>query len=84
MIGQLGANRLAFIKSPISIEYSRDSGSTWTAYPNLNNSQKVGFISGCGASLFIGADNSNNTSVDRLGYQLRVILTASNSNYIRH
>lgn len=71
MIPDLGANRLAFGKaSGITVEYSRDGGSTWTDY-GATDSQKAGLL-GTGFGLRIGkADSNNKATAD---YKLRITL----------
>lgn len=71
MIPDLGANRLAFGKaSGITVEYSRDGGSTWTDY-GATDSQKAGLL-GTGSGLRIGkADSNNKATAD---YKLRITL----------
>lgn len=67
------ANRLAFSNPDgITVEYSRDGGSTWTDY-GLSNELKTCLVSGIGASnIYIGGRQSDNTAND----QLRVTLNA--------
>ena len=46
MVPSLGANRLAFVPAAgVTVEYSRDAGSTWTDY-GLNDTQKTALFSG--------------------------------------
>lgn len=72
MIPELGANRLAFGNpSGITIEYSRNGGSTWTDYGADNNS-KVNLFSPPGEGFSIGkADSNNKATAD---YLLRVTI----------
>ena len=67
------ANRLAFSNPDgITVEYSRDGGSTWTDY-GLSNDLKKCLVSGIGVStIYIGGRQSGNTAND----QLRVTLDA--------
>ena len=75
MVPHLGANRLAFMPAAgVAFEYSRDGGSTWTAY-STSNANKINFFNGNGASHFIGADSS--TKKDKAKYMFRVTITAS-------
>ena len=75
MIPELGANRLAFGKpAGITIEYSRDGGSTWTDYGADNNS-KVNLFSPPGAGFSIGKADSNNKAT--ANYLLRVTINTS-------
>ena len=75
MIPELGANRLAFGKpAGITIEYSRDGGSTWNDYGADTNS-KVNLFSPPGSSFAIGkADSANKATAD---YLLRIIINTS-------
>ena len=74
MVPDLGANRLAYISaSSITIEYSRDGGSTWTDY-GASDIQKVGLFS-TGYSAIIGKADSNNKATEHgADYQLRVTI----------
>lgn len=74
MIPDLGANRLAFMKpAGISVEYSRDSGTTWQDY-GATNDQKLGLTS-TGTSFIIGKADSSNKATER--YMLRISLHTS-------
>ena len=69
------ANRFAFAKAAgIMIEYSRDGGATYTAYPNKTNEDKIQLVSGLGETFYIGAHNTGVTINDKL----RVTLNATN------
>jgi len=74
MVPELGANRLAFIKgSSVTIEYSRDGGSTWTDYGAGANANATLF--GNGGSFLIGkADSTNKATANTNKYQLRVTI----------
>lgn len=75
MVPHLGANRLAFMPAAgVAFEYSRDGGSTWTAY-STSDANKINFFNGNGASHFIGADTT--TKIDKAKYMFRVTITAS-------
>lgn len=75
MVPHLGANRLAFMPAAgVAFEYSRDGGSTWTAY-STSDTNKINFFNGNGASHFIGADTA--TKKDKAKYMFRVTITAS-------
>lgn len=76
MVNELGANRLAFMPAgAITIEYSRDSGSTWLDY-GATDAQKINFLNGVGSGLTIGKNST--TGIDYSSYRLRVtIATAS-------
>ena len=74
MIPDLGANRLAFMKpAGISVEYSRDSGTTWQDY-GATDSQKLALTS-TGTSFIIGKADSSNKATER--YMLRISLHTS-------
>lgn len=75
MIPTLGANRLAFAHvAGITIEYSRDGGSTWTDY-GATDAQKIGLFSPNGAAFVIGKNTT--AGADVKAYQLRVTLKTS-------
>ena len=74
MIGDLGANRLAFVPpAGISVEYSRDSGTTWQDY-GATDAQKLGLTS-TGTNFIIGKADSSNKATER--YMLRISLHTS-------
>lgn len=74
MIPDLSANRLAFMKpAGISVEYSRDSGTTWQDYGATDN-QKLGLTS-TGANFIIGKADSSNKATER--YMLRISIHTS-------
>lgn len=74
MIGELGANRLAFPNAGgITVEYSRDSGTTWTDY-QASNDKKVGLFSGIRQNFVIGKAASNDVASNT--YQLRIKIVA--------
>lgn len=69
------ANRLQFAKPEgITIEYSTNSGSTWTDY-GASNSQKIALVSGLYASLYLGKRTSGTTATTDA---LRITLNATN------
>lgn len=73
LVPTLGANRFAFMPAAgVTIEYSRDGGSTWTNY-GASDQMKVQLFDGEGTNLRIGADNSQ-TGVDKSKYQVRVTI----------
>lgn len=75
MVGVLGANRSAFANaSGISVEYSRDSGSTWTDY-GAAATTKTALFSGISAGLVIGKADSTNKAT--AAYKLRITLSTS-------
>lgn len=74
MIGQLGANRFAFLKAAgLTIEYSTDGGSSWTDY-GATNTQKTGLF-GYGQSFYLGKHTAAGSST--LNDQLRVTIATS-------
>ena len=74
MIPDLGANRLAFMKpAGISVEYSRDSGTTWQDY-GATDAQKLALTS-TGDNFIIGKADSSNKATER--YMLRISLHTS-------
>lgn len=59
MVGNLGANRTAFIKpGGVTIEYSRDAGTTWTDY-GASNSDKIKLFT-TSSTFYIGKSSSSN------------------------
>ena len=72
MIPDLGACRSMFAKAAgITVQYSRDGGSTWVDY-GLTDYQKTSLFSvGCG--IVIGG--TTETGIDKSKYKLRVIVT---------
>lgn len=69
------ANRLQFAKPEgITIEYSTDSGSTWTDY-GASDDQKIALVSGLSTSLSLGKRTSGTTAITDA---LRITLNASN------
>ena len=74
MIGDLGANRLAFmLPAGISVEYSRDSGTTWQNY-GATDGQKLALTS-TGVNFNIGKADSSNKATEK--YMLRISLHTS-------
>lgn len=81
MIPTLGANRLAMGTSYVSgvtVEYSRDGGSSWTNYSNVSDSNKAAIFNGAGATLYIGGDSSK--GIDKSQYMVRFTLNTSTCN----
>lgn len=71
------ANRLQFAKPEgITVEYSTNSGSTWTDY-GASNDQKIALVSGLSVNLFLGKHTSGTTATTDA---LRITLNASNCN----
>lgn len=81
MIPNLGANRLAYVPAAgITLEYSRDGGSTWTVIDN-NNQKAMLFAhtsmsSANYANLYIGNDTA--TGIDKSKYMIRATLRTGN------
>lgn len=76
MVPDLGANRLAFIPAAaITVEYSRDSGQTWTDY-GLTDAEKINLFNGNGAGAIIGKASTSSYATNQ--YLLRIRLTGSN------
>lgn len=74
MIADLGANRLAFMPpAGISVEYSRDSGTTWQDY-GATDGQKLALTS-TGVNFNIGKADSSNKATEK--YMLRISLHTS-------
>lgn len=76
MIPNLGANRLAFMPaSGVTVEYSTDGGSTWSAYSSFTNNNKIDLFNGNGANMYIGASSA--TKIDKTKYMCRVTIETS-------
>lgn len=74
MIGQLGANRFAFLKAAgLVIEYSTDGGTNWIDY-GATDVQKTGLFAR-GQSFSLGKHTTNGSST--LNDQLRVTISTS-------
>ena len=81
LVPDLGANRFAFAKPEgITIEYSKDGGSTWLNY-NASNSQKLALTTNIGTQLFISGSSSVKATVNN---QLRIIFDTSKCNIYTH
>ena len=77
LVPDLGANRFAFAKPEgITIEYSKDGGSTWLNY-NASNSQKLALTTNIGTALCISGSPSVQATVNN---QLRIIFDTSKCN----
>ncbi len=74
MIDPLGANRFFGIKAnATTIEYSRDTGATWTDYGASNWEKQALFVQG--AYILIGkADSTNKATANGEKYQLRITI----------
>ena len=58
LVPELGANRLAFMPAnAVTIEYSRDGGTTWVDY-GASDAQKINLFNGCNTQLTIGKNTS--------------------------
>lgn len=80
LMDELGANRLQFIKaSALTVEYSRDGGSTWTDYGATDAQKQQIFAQGGG--LAIGKADSTNKATEHPGeYQLRITINTGAAN----
>lgn len=82
MVPTLGANRFAFLPaSAISIEYSRDSGTTWTDY-GLSDKDKIRLVSGLdldNRTLTVGKITSSGSENFTIGCKLRITITTQPS-----
>ena len=80
MVGLLGANRTAFVSpNVVTVEYSRDGGTTWTDY-GASNSDKTGFFTDFhNSGFYIGKSTASNPA--NANCQLRVTLSTSSSVY---
>lgn len=68
------ANRAQFSKpAGITIEYSNDSGSTWTDY-GASDTEKIGLVSGKDETFFLGKINSGTAPITS---QLRITINAN-------
>lgn len=68
------ANRAQFAKpAGITVEYSTDAGATWVNY-GLSDAQKVAFVSGLGAPMYLGKMTSGTSSINN---QLRITIVPS-------
>lgn len=77
MIPDLGANRLAFFpKSKVVLEYSTNSGSSWTTVDN--DTIKAGLFS-TGAAFYIG--NSGTSGIDKTAHLCRITITTTDACY---
>jgi hypothetical protein len=75
MVNELGADRLMFLKpAGITIEYTRDGGTTWEDY-GATNEQKVNLFSTTNSSFSIGKSDSTHKATEHgTDYQLRVTI----------
>ena len=80
LVGWLGANRFAGIPAAaVTVEYSRDAGSTWTDYGASNTAKRDFFTSR--NSFAIGkADSTNKATANGNKYQLRVTINTQTGN----
>lgn len=73
----LGANRTAFVPaSDVTVEYSRDNGSTWTDYGASDNDKTYLFTLPRAAWFSVGKSTSTNVATSDC--LLRVVLTSTN------
>lgn len=73
MISTLGANRLAFLPEVgITVEYSRDSGATWTEIETENKHRLFGAFGNNYTGFTIG--NNDIAGADTSTYQLRITI----------
>ena len=74
LMDELGANRFQFIKADaITVEYSRDGGSTWIDYGASDVQKQQIFAQG--GSLIIGKADSTHKATEHPGlYQLRITI----------
>lgn len=80
MVSELGANRFMFAKAAgLTIEYTRDGGSTWTDY-GATAAQKLSLFSDGATAFVIGkADSTNKATANAAKYQLRVTIDTGNA-----
>ena len=79
MVPNFAANRFAFLPaSAITLEYSTDGGSTWTAKNDDEAKKNLFSTSG---SFYIG--NNSSTGIDKKNYKCRVTITTSGVVYSR-
>lgn len=74
MVDELGANRFMFLRAAgITVEYTRDGGTTWLDY-GATDTQKVALFS-VGQSFYIGkANTTDKATAHGTDYQLRVTI----------
>lgn len=75
LLPQLSANRFAFVDAKaITVEYSRDGGTTWVVATDIPNNKITGLFSGITQTntFFIG--DSNETGIDKAKYMLRITI----------
>lgn len=72
MVGELGANRLAFGKAAgIDVLYSTDAGVTWIDY-GASDSNKVALFSTSSAAFRIGKNTDKNVDFSKLQLKIRI------------
>lgn len=82
LLGDLGANRFMFMPdSAITIEYSRDGGSTWTDYGTTEANKRSIFGTGTYYYYIGKADTTNKATANTNQYQLRVTLNTEGQLY---
>ena len=78
IVDNLRANRYAGIRAGVTIEYSRDGGSTWTSYGASTQSITQLFTTSSG--FLIGkADSTNKATANGTRYQLRITIDHSSA-----
>lgn len=76
MISTLGADRLAFGNvEGVTLETSKDGGSTWTTLTNTNKVRAIFSSSGASDPFYIGNDSS--TGIDKSKYMCRITITSN-------
>lgn len=66
IISTIGGNKLQFCKPDgITVEYTNDGGTTWSAYPCTNDA-KVALLSDIGSTFYVGHKGKGLTTDDKL------------------
>lgn len=78
IVDNLRANRYAGIRAGVTVEYSRDGGSTWTSYGA--STQSITQLFTTSSSFVIGkADSTNKATANGTKYQLRITIDHSSA-----
>ena len=78
IVDNLRANRYAGIRAGVTVEYSRDGGSTWTSYGA--STQSITQLFTTSSSFIIGkADSTNKATANGNKYQLRITIDHSSA-----